>query len=426
MAKRTLGLGKQNKNQKKQKVSDKSTPAGSPTPDVSPANQIIVEVDEDKDPEDELVQLKGLWRTYFDSDRDDELVLNGIVHECDRLLRSSNEDASLKLNDEFHALYALALSELTIFKAGEEEEESAEPKNVETVTQFFDTALERCNLGLAAFADSSLLKLVAAKILLQRIPLEYISHLKVADKNADELKLDLKLKEAKSDFCICSNHLELTFEVLQLFDDLLDIVENFGHEDDIDEGLDSDAEEELEIVKLSHKHPLYKIQKHLNDNYAWLREQFQSLFKELKKPEGQDEEVISKTPELKLYHPVARRLGQLYLKAAEHPSQIFLTLAYDNEEGQKKIDNLTEKEAQKEALSLTSKAVEYLEEARVEHDPQTWADVAEAVIDLGNLYDAGSSDQEKCYKRAEKILTKANKATHGKYEDILNNLLDGE
>ncbi|SCV06161.1 LANO_0H23442g1_1 [Lachancea nothofagi CBS 11611] len=413
MAKRTLGLSKQNRDLKKQKKSE------SPTPEATPTNQITVEVDDNVDPDNELVQLKGLWKTYFDSDRNDELVLNGIVHECDRLLRNDEESSEpakgkdtsdvppLELSDEFHAIYALALSELTIFKAGEDNSE-------ETVSGFFDAANERCQSGLDAEPESALLKLVRAKVALQRIPLEFISKLTVKDKNASKLKLHELLEQAKQDLQVNSQYPELTFEVLELFDDLLDIVENFGHEDEIDEGLDSDAEDELKEITLSSKHPLFLIRKEIPTNYSFLREQLKNLLAVVSQsnPEG-----------TKLYHLVARKLGQLYLRAAENPSQIFLQLTYENDDDEQAIDGISGPDAQKEALAYVTEAIKFLEQARKDDDPQTWVDVAEALTDAGNLYNAESKDQEDCYAKAEKILRKANKATHGKYQDILDNLL---
>ncbi|CEP60711.1 Ett1p LALA0_S01e17216g [Lachancea lanzarotensis] len=427
MAKRTLGLGKQNKGLKKQKKAEAGigTDAATPTPETTPAaNQITVEVEENVDPDNELVQLRGLWDTYFKSDRSDELVLNGIVHECDRLLRenetsesSSEKDGkstSLTLTDEFYAIFALALSELTIFKAGEEEEgdanEQQTEKNAKAVSEFFDAALERCVSHLEKEPESSLLQLVKAKITLQRIPLQYISKLTVTDKNASKLKLHELLEQAKQDLKVDVNYPELALEVLQQFDDLLDIVENFGHEDDIDEGLDSDAEDELEEVQLSTKHPLYQIRKELAENYAFLRKQLKSLLKLV--PQG-----------TKLHRSISRRLGQLHLTAAEKPSQVFLHLTYENDEDEKEIDGLSAPVAQTEALNFVTDAVKYLEHASEDDEPQTWVDVAEALTDAGNLYDADSKEQEQCYAKAEKLLRKANKATHGKYQDILDNLL---
>ncbi|SCU85442.1 LAFA_0D15676g1_1 [Lachancea sp. 'fantastica'] len=428
MAKRTLGVGKQNKGLKKQKKSEAGTgAAASPTPETTPAaNQITVEVEENVDPENELVQLRGLWDTYFNSDRSDELVLNGIVHECDRILREANKSdkndenaASSTLTDEFYAIFALALSELTIFKAGEEEEEEddddkddAKAKKTEkAVSDFFDAALERCVSRLEKVPESPLLLLVKAKIALQRIPLQYISKLTVTDKNASKLKLHEMLEQAKQDFKADVNYPELVLEVLQQFDDLLDIVENFGHEDDIDEGLDSDAEDELEEVKLSSKHPLYQIREELPENYAFLREQLKSLLKLVPQSKG------------KLYRSISRKLGQLHLTAAEKPSQVFLHLTYENDEDEKDIDGLTAPVAQTEALGFVTDAVKYLEQASEDDEPQTWVDVAEALTDAGNLHDAESKEQEECYAKAEKLLRKANTATHGKYQDILENLL---
>ncbi|SCU92933.1 LAMI_0E12618g1_1 [Lachancea mirantina] len=413
MAKRSLGLGKQRKEAKKRKTGTQLSPEGTPVPGMSPANQLEIELEDGIDPDDELAQLQGLWKTYFQSDRDDELVLNGIVHECDRMLRAANQqdksETSLTVNDEFYAIYALALSELTIFKAGQDD-------SAKEVSGFFDAALEMCEKGLEEFPDSRALRLARAKILLQRIPLEYISDLDVTSEQADKLKLHELVERAQTDFQLLESDPELSFEILQLFDDLVDIVENYGHEKDIEEGLDSDDEDELEIVDLSTKHPLYLVRENLSAHHEWLRNQLANLASQLEKRE--------KSLKSTLFHPVSRRLGQLYLKAAEKPSQVFLTLAYDNDDDNlTEVDGLDMTDAQKTAIEFTSKGVNHLENAKKEDDPQTWVDVAEAIIDLGNLYDAESADQEECYKKAEGILRKANKATHGKFQNVLDNLV---
>lgn len=410
MAKRALGLGQKNKEKKRKLETETAPDSKDSTPG---ADQISVELDDNEDLDNEFSQLKGLWLTYFNSDRENDYVLNGIVHECDRLLRQSQEDAEIKknLNDEFHAIYALALSELTIFKAGEEEED--ESKNKKLVSEFFENALERCELGLSSFKDSKVLKLVVAKIIIQRIPLEFISQLKVNSKsNALKVDLNEQLERAKKSFNVDKDHLDLSFEVLQMFDDLLDIVENFGHENDIEEGLDSDEDEELAQVELSAKHPLYKLQQNLPTNYQWLRGEMVNLFN------ATDSEKTQK-----MYHNIARSVGHLYLKAAEEPTSVFMHLQYGDDE-QASRDDKKCKTAQQDALKNTKSALEYLEKGQVEDEPETWVEVAEAYIDLGNLYDYQSKDQENAYHVAEDILKKANKASHGKFQDILDNLLD--
>lgn len=424
MSKRPLGLGSKNREKKQKLNNDDDSSSSNKLP--ASVNQIQVELDDNCDPDNEIVQLRGLWESYSKSNKDDELILNGIVHECDRLLRESQQNQSI-LPDEFHAIYSLALSELTIFKAGEQvmsedrrEEKKLESKKNKVISEFFATALERCELGLNQYTESQLLKLVKAKVLLQQIPLQYISHLKVSDTNGEQLGLYNKLQIAKENISILPDHKDLVFEVLEMFDDLLDIVKNFGREDEIDEGLDSD-DDELPEVNLSTEHPLYKIRESIDDNYVFFREKLVELFETMKKPELDTEEE-SENQEFKLYKAVARRLGQSFLQLSEEPSYVFTELTYNGNESSE-INKLSAKDAQKTALDLVSKAIKYFEEAKEKYDPQTWVDIAEATIDLGNLYDYESKEQESAYIKAEKILEKANKASHGKYKDILDNLM---
>ncbi|EDO15652.1 hypothetical protein Kpol_473p11 [Vanderwaltozyma polyspora DSM 70294] len=408
MAKRALGLGQKNREKKRKVESGSEGGSRNATPTVT--NQIQIELGEGVDPDNELAQLHGLWLNYFKSERDDEYMLNGIVHECDRLIRQAQEDEEMakQLNDRFHAIYALALSELTIFKAAEEE-----GKERKLVSEFFGNALDRLSYGQAAHPDSNLLKLVFAKILLQRIPLEYIFKLEVDSE--EKLDLHQKLEDAKKNFVIVDSDLELSYEVLNMLNDLLDIVENFGHEDDIEEGLDSDDEDGIDLVELKTTHPLYQIQQQVPENYQWLRSSFDNLLESIKEKDSE------------LFRSVARSIGELLLKEAEEPASTYLSIIYGNEDDDEDVEPTDEsKEAQKKAQELTKKALEYLEKAQNEEDPKTWVQVAEAQIDLGNLLDYQSSEQESAYKKAEDILRKANKATKGKFQFILDNLLEKE
>ncbi|CCC70944.1 hypothetical protein NCAS_0G00570 [Naumovozyma castellii] len=419
MAKRPLGLGKQAQ-KKKQKVASREA-----TPDTTPSNQISIELNDEEDADNELAQLNGLWNQYFKSDKDDEILLNGMIHECDRILRivKSDDDASseergkltklIHSDDRFYACFALALSELTVFKS----------ENVKEVSEFFNLALERCEDGLKIFSHSDLLSLVFSKIIFQRIPLEFISKLKV-DSKEDNLKLKLyeQFEKGQEKFNVLSqdknnkqneDYLRLTFEVLQSYDDLMDIIENFGHEKDIEEGLDSDEEEELAQIELAKSHPLFQFQKNFTKDLTWLKDQLINLFKHIKDHESP------------LYHQVARSIGELYLKFAENPSSVYLDVVYgDDRDESSKEDDETKTKSQREAVQLLEAGLEYLKKAQLKDSPETWVQVAEAFIDLGNVQDNESAEQEAAYKSAEQLLRKANRATNGKYEHILDNLIN--
>ncbi|KAH3900193.1 Ett1p SCDLUD_003164 [Saccharomycodes ludwigii] len=429
MAKRPLGLGKSAqqkiKKQKAQATNDNTSTADEPT-------QIQIQLDSNADLDDELTQLNGLWNSYVDSERDDELILNGIIHECDRLLRSEQQKEKksdtkpIVLTDIFHSIYALALSELTIFKS----EEDDEKKRFKLIADFFDSALERVQLGLEKYPDSSLLRLTESKIIFQRIPLEYIAQLNTGSKNKKTIP-DIKklLKRGEQVFDIDNiepKYFDLAFQILQSFNDCLDIIENFGHESEIEEGLDSDVDEDLEEIELDESHPLYEVKKQLDEHYQWLREKLEQLFLKIEKElEKETEEKDDREKITSLYASVAKTIGELYLKAAEIYSHIFTALAYEDD-APKDIDGFDLKTSQKKALELTSKAVNYFEKAVKKDDPQTWVDHAEAIIDLGNLYDYKSEDQESSYAKAESLLEKANKATNGKYKDVLDKLLSND
>lgn len=435
--KRHLGLGKAAKSKKQKK--DDSSEVEIPE---QQSNEITVELNEEADANDEVSQLRALWKTHAKSDKDNELVVNGIIHECDRLLRNSNlaennesEDKSKASTDEgpkelpadFHSIYALALADLALFHAAD----------INKVKEFFDAALERVDLGLQSHDGSIELLFTKSRILINQIPLQYISQLSVESKVQEGVpKLDEKLDQALKFYEEAENQAktlkqyelfnEDNLEILQALDDLLEIVDNFGK--DTLEGDESDKEDEDdEEVLLSKKHPLYGIRN--TDKYnEWWRDhivQFLHNVDEQLEKLGisykQDYETENAL--LPLRREICKRIGQSYLQEAEIPSTIFTTLKYD--EGFADVDQLeglSREQAQKISQDLFKIALDYLKMAEDKEEPESWVNVAESMISLGNLYELDSEEQENYYTEAEKILTKANNATNGKYEDILENL----
>ncbi|KGR12066.1 hypothetical protein MG5_01699 [Candida albicans P57072] len=420
MAKRTLGLAKAAKAKKQKKEQEHQEISASPDEESSSSNQLTIELPEEIDANDEISQLKGLHKTYLQSERDNELLVNGIIHECDRLLRENDSENKQPLPAVFHAIYAIALAELSKFHTEE----------LDKVKEFFIAALERVELGLEKNPNDINLLVAKTKILLDQISLQYIapltleSDVKELDKEIDELldaalsvyeSVEARAKELK-DYSIFDD--SETLDILEALDDILDIVDNFGKENQGDDGSDKDDDEdddeEEKSVELAETHPLYKIKN--SDKYdQWWRDHTHLYLDNLEKLENG-------SPELK--REVCHRLGQSYLRESEVPYSVFTKLKYDDEyDGIEELEGLTEKEAQKISQELITKALDYLKQAKDEEDPETWVSIAEAMISLGNLYEVDSKEQEDLYLEAEKILKRANNVTNGKFQEELDNLL---
>lgn len=374
--KRKLGLGKSSQ-AKKQKEGN-------------PEEQVLtVELKSSK--EGEMGELEGLWETWIDGDQDNELVLNGIINECDRLERNSKD-----LNDEFTSIYAMALSEMAKFQSDDVDGwiEFSWDKIKDVKSDIGNFA--RCVIGLNEIG------VVVGQL----------------DLDSSECKYDImelfngvvkNWQKSKSNVDLLQN--KWVISILDIFDDLLDVIDKFGQQKS--EVVDSDDEDAIEVlddhlddIELKDTHPLFKIQETDKFNTFW-RESMLEIKDEIK--------------DIELKRPIFKKLGQSYLMEAEHPIFIFTSLTYEKDLMSKE-EKVQAKEAQKDSKKLVSKALDLLKETWDEEDPQSWVDIAEAEITMGNLFDVDSNDQEQWYEKAEKKLKMANNSTHGKYQQILDSL----
>lgn len=428
--KRQLGLGKHKS--KKQKIGPTSEKGSDKNEQL-----LTVELANEVNPDDPLSQLTGLWKTWKNGERDSELILNGIINECDRIMRNCAENGGkedIKLNDEFHSIYGQALSDISKFKPEEE------------MKEWIENAFERIDEGFTKFGrDNIRLKLAKCSIILTKIGSLYIGQMTI-DSTKDKFeglkelfesftKLwtdSVNLAEKKKDFILFKE--ESTLELLNIFDDLLDIVDKFGNqraevvdsdneedeEEEEKESKDIDAKNALEAedFEISQDHPLYEIQQSDSYNTFWRDNMLK--FKDLM---GEDvEKQVAKS--------VYEKLGQSYLMEAEEPIAFFSSYQYEREGTEEDAEGEDDEEmeeavssARQEGMRLVEEALIYLRKAHDEDDPKTWANVAEALITFGNLLELDSKEQEEAYEEAEKLLRRANNATHGHYEDILQSLI---
>lgn len=354
--KRKLGLSKVNKKPKIESSVE--------------ATELTVELPEVVDENDGIGQIQGLWDKY--KQEPNELIINGIIHECDRMLRANES-----VNDLFYCYYGMALNELSKFQTGETQE------------PIIDEALERVEDGLEKFPNSINLFFTKAKIGLTKV-INDVGNIKRSKRIQEPLRKTLvearKYLDCYERGVVQSDeqknyefYNDQTYEVLELFDHYLEIIE-----------------EHIEI------------EDELN---RWWRDQ-NLKFVEYSKDND------------KLYRKVNKNLGVSYLQEAEEPLNIYTMLMYDEDFEGDNINGITQDEAQKKAIELYEVAIKYLKQNWDDEDPETWVGVAEAMIGLGNLY--AGKQQEDCYKEAEEILVRANNVSNGKYKEVLENLLGND
>ncbi|GMM36280.1 Ett1 protein [Saccharomycopsis crataegensis] len=487
MAKRPLGLGKAHEKKNKKKKTSNGEDSKHSSKEQTPQNdgQLMIKLNSD------MNELAQLWVNYVkkkianetqEEGDQNELVLNGIIHECDRILRKSHnlkenkdsvkdDEESIIVDGQLYAIYGLALAELAYFQSqgedddeeeekefDEEEEKKKNSEHAAKISEFFTEALDRIETGFDKFPkDRITLNWAKIQILANRIPLQYISSMTLTsnkkkypdiEKLVDELfssyqdnmKLasNLSSKNAGDEY----NDYGVFFDyqqylVLDTIDDLLDMIENFGMNDDLNE-IDSDNEDEIETsnIELTKKHPLFVVRDCIpsyEDNLIEKCENFLEHLQALDKSKFKiDIENSCQNSEYKhnslviFYLQINKKLGELYLRKADGSGKAYTDIVYgDDQDSEPSVPKKELQKLQKEAIANYKKAIEHIKKIEDPEDPQTWVNIAEAEISLGNIYDLDSKDQETLYQKAEKRLKKANKATNGKYDHILKNLLDG-
>lgn len=450
MSKRKLGLGKVRAKKQKLDLEEKKDNGATGNAEKpgdgeggeggSNTNEelLTVELANEVNPDDPLSQLCGLWKTWKDGERNNELILNGIINECDRILRNTVENGgteAVTLNDHFYSIYGQAMCDLSKFKPDVE------------VKAWIDNSLERIDEGCDRYgADNIRLMFARSYILLNRIAIQYIAQM-----NVDSKKEEFPgLKKAFDEFIDTWNAAVAesekqkdsslfreawVLEILNIFDDLLDIVDKFGTQmsevvdSDSDSDNDADAGEAREPAaadalhtaefEISEDHPLHAIQNDDAYNVFWRDSMLK--FRDLMDADAD--------ADAKLRRSVHDKLGQSFLMQAEEPIAFYNSFQYDTDDTAHAAHDADDATAHAAAAAraaaedLVSHAVHHLRQTHDDHDPKTWVNLAEALITYGNLLDLDGPDQNAAYAEAERLLRRANNACHGRYQDILDSLV---
>ncbi len=461
---RPMGIGKSAKLRHSSKKQDSKDASSSSQPIQPPS--ITVEVDDSLDIDDEYTQLKVLWYNHNNKSilrrqkESDELVLNGIIHECDRLLRNQDEKGT-RLPAEFHAIYGLSLAELGEYKGleaiGDENDAKPVSKTVsKPCTEFYGAAIERLSIGLGKYPSSPEILLAKFKIIVDRIlvnqfqviteksTVQEIGNLRdlvdIAIESFDKgLKLALKSSSGttnKPELSYIGDQIKNLESLYNIIDFAVDFGKKMNAEDDEDEMMDIDESEYF--FQIDSRHPLYKLRKYEEKYRNWILDKWLDILKFLQaelpnitKGKGKQNDVTQDKIEevndsIKL---VSKFIGLEYVRQATPLGEIYTEAKYSEEDDGMEIDyeSLPKQVlgARSKAIKLLTKAVHYLTQAEDKDISQSLVDSSEAMISLANLYELESRKQIDLYDRAARRLKKANDASDGAYQDALDSLLEG-
>ncbi|PRT57016.1 Enhancer of translation termination 1 [Wickerhamiella sorbophila] len=358
MAKRPLGLAKA----AKLKKAKTETPEGTPEPTQEQKDaQLQVEVEE-SEPDEDLAELYGLFKTFDDGVKDSPKLAQGIVHESDRLLRKNE-----KLAPRFHLAYGLALLNLAQFA-----DENEEPGSTDSAAAFIQAAIERLDSGLDIEENQADLSAAKALALVEQIDdklrtCKSKKRVSTAKESIPQIKEAMKLADLSN---AATRRLAEAVRALLEFGDSLGSLNN----DKLDDF-------EAEILEWS----------------------------------AGKCKILLDSEDVNVQRMANNTLGQYHLSLATS------LLGEFEQEDEDFEPDLSSKNAKKARKSLTT-AIEYLEKGVSDTDPQSYVQTAEALISLGNLRENESAEQRADYSKAVKLLKKAQRTGAGSFHDLIDSL----
>lgn len=396
-------------------------------------NEAQVTIEVDGDPENELAQLKGMYKAFVNEEDADtaEKLLHGVIHECDRMLRNSEGQL---LPASFHNVYALSLLAMAKFE-GNDCEEGTEDEQITSGSakassngtsngkannskEFVLAALERADRGLEyepndwelLFSRAKIRMALADELLNLADPVERYS---IACSEVVPL-LDEAVKDYESAEQIIlpahDTNKKYTTDQVDSIGMLLQIGDSLGALEVEMTGKEGDDTSTKSLLQAQQRY------------LEWSKTRWEQIL--TKVPQGKGK---GKTPEDDGDHSyvIVRRanrgMGEFYLAMA---TPLLNEIEADSDDSEE--DGPDEQQKQQEhgtqAKHYLEQALQYLLKAEHEENPSTYVLIAEAQISLANLYPVDSDEQTSLYNEAVSRLKRAQRLGYDNYQELINDL----